>query len=34
MPAAHICAIESWMLVMALVSVALVATRISMVVFF
>ncbi len=32
--AAHICAIKSWMLTMALVSVALVATRFLMVVFF
>jgi hypothetical protein len=30
----HICAMESWMSVMALVSVALVATRFSIVVFF
>jgi hypothetical protein len=32
-PAAHICAMESWMSAMALVSVALVATRFLMVVF-
>jgi hypothetical protein len=33
-PAAHICATESWMSAMALVSMALVATRFLMVVFF
>ncbi len=33
-PAAHICAMESWMLAMALVSIELVATRFLMVAFF
>ncbi len=32
--AVHICAMESWMSAMALVSIALVATRFLMVVFF